>query len=334
MKNLFRNKKDFFKLLTLLFIPLMSACGAWDIRGINQREASLVAEITSTPYVITATPQMSTATPEFVPLPTEVNSICQGSKGRIEYRELITDYLSYPLGLRVYLPPCYGVEPNRFYPVIYLLHGQGFNDDQWDRLGTDEIADKLINTGEAPPFIIVMPRESNYLEDDKVSQYGNALANSLVPWIDQEYETCSVRECRAIGGISRGAAWAVRAGFENWQIFGAIGGHSFAPFSGDFYNSPYWFADIPEGDLPRVYLDMGSTDGLKVAAGLFEGRLTDYNIPHEWVIDTGTHNEEYWSAHVEDYLRWYTFPWHLMDLTNDQGSNFAITPTAPVPESE
>jgi S-formylglutathione hydrolase FrmB len=320
--------------MLIFFIPLMSGCGAWDISGTDRQDVTQEVEVTATPYVITATPEISTTTPDFILMPTEDVFVCQVTKGSIEYRELVTSNLSYPLGLRVYLPPCYGIEPDRFYPVVYLLHGQGFNDDQWDRLGADEIADQLIISGETPPFMIVMPRESNFMEDDKVSQYGNALANSLIPWIDQEYKTCSVRECRAIGGISRGAAWAVRTGFEYWQIFGAIGAHSFAPFSGDFYNSPYWFADIPEGDLPRVYLDMGSTDGLKVAAGLFEGRLTDYNIPHEWVINTGTHNEEYWSAHVEDYLRWYTFPWHLETLSNDQSAIFAITPTAPVPESE
>ena len=306
----------------------------WDFGGTSTSETNPVVEITATPYVITATPEISTPIPEVVFLPTEDTQVCHDTKGSIEFREIITNTLSYPLGLRIYLPPCYGVDPDRFYPVIYLLHGQGFNDDQWDRLGADEKADDLINSGETPPFIIVMPRESNYLEDDKVSQYGNALANSLVPWIDKEYKTCAVRECRAIGGISRGAAWSVRTGFQNWEIFGAIGAHSFAPFSGDFYNSPYWFADIPEGSLPRVYFDMGSTDGLKVSAGLFEGRLTDYNIPHEWVINIGTHNEEYWQTHVEDYLRWYTFPWHMMDLTIQETTTFSITPTAPVPESE
>ena len=36
-------------------------------------------------------------------------------------------------------------------------------------------------------------------------------------------------------------------------------------------------------------------------------------FPHEWYLFNGTHDEAYWSAHVEDYLEWYTRPW--LDLT-------------------
>lgn len=249
------------------------------------------------------------ATMETFPTSTPTAEICLEQKGRVELRQFETNILSSPFGLRVYVPPCYDFNTAERYPILYLLHGQSFNDDQWDRLEVDETADDLILTGQAPPFIIVMPRENNYLEDDKVAKYGEAIVDALVPWIDQEYRTLTGRQCRSIGGISRGSAWAMRVGMTNWQLFGAIGLHSFAPFPGDFYTFPYWYQAIAEQDLPRIYMDFGSADGLLPVANLFEQRLTKYNVPHEWVINLGNHNEEYWSSHVEDYLRWYTFPW-------------------------
>ena len=47
---------------------------------------------------------------------------------------------------------------------------------------------------------------------------------NLVPYVDTHYNTCAERDCRAIGGLSRGAQWALRIGLAEWQTFGAIGG--------------------------------------------------------------------------------------------------------------
>ena len=44
----------------------------------------------------------------------------------------------------VWLPPGYGQDPQKRYPVLYMLHGQGYNDDQWDRLGINEAVTTLL----------------------------------------------------------------------------------------------------------------------------------------------------------------------------------------------
>ena len=168
--------------------------------------------------------------------------------------------MTHPLYFRVYLPPCYDSETDTHYPVLYLLHGQSFKDDQWDRLGADEALDELIADGEVRPFIIVMPRESNYMINQWTSKYGPALAEELVPWIDAHYRTQAERGKRAIGGLSRGAAWAMRTGLIYWDVFGAIGGHSLAPFRGDFNEAPFWFKKIPADQLPRIWIDVGTRD--------------------------------------------------------------------------
>ncbi len=94
-----------------------------------------------------------------------------------------------------------------------------------------------------------------------------------------------------------------------WERFFAIGCHSFDSFREVVNEAPLWFKEIPEEDLPRIYIDMGVLDVNLDPAKVFENRLTKYRIPHEWHIFLGTHNEEYWSLHVGDYLKWYAEMW-------------------------
>ncbi len=161
--------------------------------------------------------------------------------------------MTHPLTFRVYLPPCYDVNEDERYPVLYLLHGQSFNDDQWDRLGADEALDELIADGEARPFIIVMPKESNYMIDQWTSKYGPALAEELVPWIDAHYRTQAERSKRAIGGLSRGAAWAMRTGLIYWDVFGAMAAIPWRP-SAAISTSLLLVPKNPGDPLPRIWM--------------------------------------------------------------------------------
>lgn len=211
---------------------------------------------------------------------------------------------------RVYLPPCYHEETQRNYPVLYLIHGQNYNEDQWDRLGVDEVADRLIGSGEIPPFIIIMPRDRNW-DQPEVDMFGRVVSETLTPWIDKNYRTIPDREHRAIGGLSRGAGWAVHLGLSHWEMFGAVGGHSPPVFWADTSKIRSWLAKIPTEALPRIYLDIGDKDRPQIMASAvwFEELLTRLGIPHEWRLFSGYHEEAYWARHLEDYLRWYSLPW-------------------------
>lgn len=213
--------------------------------------------------------------------------------------------MTHPLQFRVYLPACYGMEKKRLHPVLYILHGQSFNDDQWDRLGMDEALDSMIASGEVKPMIIVMPKESNYMNNQWDSKYGPALAEELVPWVDAHYQTCADRTCRAIGGLSRGAGWAMRTGLIYWQTFGAIGAHSFAPFRGDFNAVPFWIKAIPPDKLPHIWIDVGDRDFIADAARVWKDRLDDYHVLNECHVLPGSHTEKYWSRNAGVYLKWY-----------------------------
>jgi enterochelin esterase-like enzyme len=230
--------------------------------------------------------------------------------GRVEVSEISTSFLPNPMVYRVYLPPCYDEDTNRSYPVLYLVHGQSFNDDQWERLGVPETADRLIAAGEMAPFIAVMPADRVWKEPTE-DKFGIAVAKALVPWIDANYRTIPDRAHRAVGGLSRGGAWAVHLGLAYWELFGTIGVHSGFVFHSDVQPIHEWLEAIPAGETPRIYMDIGNADRPDITEGAtwLEGLLTKKGIPHEWHMFVGQHNEEYWTAHVEDYLRFYTQEW-------------------------
>jgi enterochelin esterase-like enzyme len=249
-------------------------------------------------------------TPTPARTPTSTALTCTEQAGRIEEGSQRTDLLPLPLAYYVYLPPCYDDQPNRHYPVLYLIHGQNYNNDQWLRLGAAETADALISAGEIPPLIIVLPRDRSW-EQPTENNFGFVLVEDLVPTIDKQYRTLSDRTRRAVGGLSRGAGWAVHLGLKYWEHFSGIGAHSLPVFWTDTNHIREWIDAIPEGQTPRIYVDIGDKDRQQImeSAVWFENLLTEENIPHEWYLNPGYHEESYWEAHLENYLRWYTASW-------------------------
>jgi enterochelin esterase-like enzyme len=247
---------------------------------------------------------------ETILLATPTRLACLNGSGRMEIRSLRSDRLKLPMEYRVWLPPCYDEEPERRYPVLYMVHGQNYNEDQWDRLGIDETAASLIASGEIPPLIIVMPRDRNWGQPSE-DMFGRVLVEELIPTIDADFRSLPDRENRAIGGLSRGAGWAVHLGLRDWQLFSTIGAHSLPVFWEDTSRVHGWLQEIPTNDLPRIFMDIGDHDRPEILASVrwFEEMLTKKNIPHEWFLFPGYHEEKYWQAHLADYLRWYSAGW-------------------------
>ena len=101
----------------------------------------------------------------------------------------------------------------------------------------------------------------------------------------------------------------MRIGLTGWDFFGSIGAHSLPTFRGDISSLPEWLDDMPNGEEPRIYLDTGRFDPEVKNASRFEKILNEHNIPHEWYLNEGRHNEKYWEEHMENYLRWYAAAW-------------------------
>ncbi|MEW6567180.1 MAG: alpha/beta hydrolase-fold protein [Chloroflexota bacterium] len=260
------------------------------------REPSATAPVPSTAPSATSTPR-----------PTPAG--CNEARGRTERTQLPTSLQPHPLQVRVYYPPCYDPQPEVPYPVLVMIHGQTYTDDQWDRLGLDEAANDLILAGQSRPFLIFMPLEEDTERDPENSNFDRVVAEALLPWIDANFPSCRERACRAVGGLSRGATWAVHLGFLRPELFGSIGAHSLTPFYGDVNRLPFWLMRVQLEDLPRFYLDMGQDDRFMEALTQFRQAMTEHNVPYEWHLNPGSHEEAYWSSHVMDYVRWYAAGW-------------------------
>ncbi len=233
---------------------------------------------------------------------------CTETAGQVEKDVIETDLLTKPLRYNVYLPPCYSAETGRRYPVLYLLHGQNFDEQQWLRIGAASAADELIQRREMPAFIIVFPYDHSFKQPTEY-RFEEALLTLLIPQIDANYRTRPEASQRAIGGLSRGGAWAIRLGTRHPDVFGAIGGHSPAIFYSDMDTLPVRLRDADKDNFPRIFLDAGDKDVEYANIVQFEAFLNQMNIPHEWHSYLGFHDEKYWSAHVEEYLRWYADGW-------------------------
>jgi len=248
----------------------------------------------------------ATLTPSPLPPPTITPLACLTNPGRVEEGSL--DSTKPPQEFRIYLPPCYDEKTARRYPVLYLLHGQTYTDDQWIRLGAVEVADDLILSGESVPFIIVFP-DDRYWNLPPGPGFGQRLGEVLIPYIDSTYRTLPERNHRSIGGMSRGAGWALRLGLTRWDLFGTIGLHSLAVLQKDASKIRDWLRDIPPLSRPRLFMDIGDNDQELEMAQQVETQFNDFRLTHEWHLYSGAHTEEYWSAHVEEYMRWYAEGW-------------------------
>ena len=218
------------------------------------------------------------------------------------------DSTNPPQEFRIYLPPCYDQKKDKRYPVLYLLHGQTYTDDQWVRIGAVTAADELILSGAVAPFIIVFP-DDRYWNLPPGAGFGQRLVDELIPYVDANYRTQPDRDQRAIGGLSRGAGWALRLGLARWDLFGSIGLHSLAVLQSDASRIREWLVEIPSASQPRIFMDIGDNDPELSMASRVEAQFNQVGLPHEWHLYGGAHTEEYWSLHVEEYLLWYAEGW-------------------------
>ena len=233
---------------------------------------------------------------------------CRQQDGDVQSGSIFSEQLGDDFHFRVYLPPCYHALTDQRYPVTYLLHGLTFDEYQWLRLGVAEQMDRLIADGAISPFIIVLPGETRF-ETPQTSAFADTLVQELIPWVDQHFRTLPEKPFRAIGGLSRGAAWSVHIGLGHYPLFDSVGAHSLPLFEVDSRNLAGWLTQIPRDDLPTFFIDIGHQDPERWTAQNFADQLNDHNVPHTWYLFNGGHSEDYWSTHLELYLHWYARNW-------------------------
>ena len=295
----------------ILFPSLLLLLSACTPTSVEQPSAPApTGESLDTPTA-TPAPALSIALTKQAPLGTLDKESCLVVGGAIEQHTLASEFLDKALAFRVYTPPCYTHHAEESYPVLYLIHGQTYNEDQLDRLGADEAADALIAAGDLAPFIIVMPADASHYTQPAASGFDEAIVEELIPWVDLNYRTLADRAHRAVGGLSRGASWAIHLALTHLELFGALGGHSPPVFQEDAPKMRDWLDKLTPRLALRIWLDIGNRDQRAIldSAIWFESLLNERALPHEWSLFNGNHNEDYWSSHVELYLRWYAAEW-------------------------
>src|SRR6476620_9446301 len=109
----------------------------------------------------------------------------------------------------IYLPPDYETS-QRFYPVLYLLHGGGDDQTGWVQFGeVQNITDKAIMEGRATPMIIVMPDASTgrrgYSNDaTNTWRYEDFFFQEFMPFIEKTHRPTTEKHYRAVSGLSLG----------------------------------------------------------------------------------------------------------------------------------
>lgn len=228
--------------------------------------------------------------------------------GEVARVELASELLKHNYTVSVYTPPCYGEEAGMTYPVLYLLHGQNMDDTFWLSLGAAELADGMIAQG-GVPFLMVMPYEVGNFDPAGDSVFPEVILTELIPWVEETYAVCTERECRAIGGVSRGGGWAMRLAARNFDTFGAVGAHSMGLMQGDAWQIQKHLETRTRAEYPRIYIDRGEDDFLFEGIDYFVEVLEVNDIPHEFHLNPGQHDRAYWQAHVAEYLQWYAAGW-------------------------
>ena len=217
----------------------------------------------------------------------------------------------------MYLPPCYFEQVDRYYPALYLFHGQTYTNQHWIDLGAADLADRLITSGELAPFIMVFPYDQDHYNPPTTNPFGQAVLFELIPAIDREFRTVPTRASHAIGGISRGGNWAAHLSLQHSELFSAVGLHSTPIFSTDTNQEIVdWIEAIPIEEFPRLFIDIGENDRWLEYSLIFEEVLNNASIPHEWHLYPGFHEDDYWATHLEQYLRWYVLSWSIEEETN------------------
>jgi enterochelin esterase-like enzyme len=215
----------------------------------------------------------------------------------------------------VYLPP--GYDKGRRYPVLYLLHGIGGNQEEWRWYvrGTD-VLDNLAAAGKVVPMIVVMPNGRALADDrsppeDKVFTPENAagfarferdLLESLIPAVDAAYPTLKDAAHRAIGGLSMGGGQSLNFGLGHPEAFNWVAGFSAAPNTRDAALLAKEAAQA-RGQLKLLYLSCGNRDGLiNVTQGVHR-QLKAQGVAHVWNVDGYGHDRDSWAENIYHYAQ-------------------------------
>jgi len=227
--------------------------------------------------------------------------------------------------LNVYLPPGYDADPNKRYPVLYLLHGYANDHHSWHRYGrANDILDNLLAQKAIRPFIVVMPLgyggasvngDGNGLPPADAGAFGGDFAlyerdvlEDVIPMIDGKYRTLANRENRAIMGFSMGGMQAGRIGLSHLDTFsyvgvmsaGLVGNPASAAMGPDPIGPLAPSKDAVNKQLKLLWIACGVEDTAMTGARQTHEALQKAGIRHTFVESEGAHHWRVWRRYLRD----------------------------------
>ena len=154
-----------------------------------------------------------------------LSSSALGQAGELVRDKVASRLLGRDVPFTVYLPDGYKASPSS-YPVIYLLHGAGGDENEWARKGgAVETLDGQIKRRQMRPAVVVMPTfgPASWYADGAAEKVESAMMEELIPFIEANYKVGNQRAQRAIAGLSMGGYGALNISLHYPERFCAAG---------------------------------------------------------------------------------------------------------------
>ena len=251
----------------------------------------------------------------------QVNDVPHGTVSKVWYD---SPSLGIKRRMTVYTPAGYE-ESGKRYPVFYLLHGMGGDENAWSELGrATQILDNLIAKGEAEPMIVVMTNGNAAQEaapgenSDGFKQPNFQLPKTMdgsfetsfpeiVEFIDSNYRTIPEKSSRAIAGLSMGGFHSLHISKEYPDMFDYVGLFSAAIMPREDADSPI-YKDF-DGKLktqfekkPALYwISIGDKDFLYDANKQYRGMLDQKGYPYEYHESGDGHIWKNWRIYLSQF---------------------------------
>lgn len=230
----------------------------------------------------------------------------------------------------VYTPP--GYSEKRKYPVLYLLHGIGGDEFEWQRNGQPQhILDNLYAQGKIAPMIVVLPNGramkddrpvGNVFDSTKVRAFATFerdLLGDLIPYIEKEYPVYQDRKRRALAGLSMGGGQSLNFGLANLDQFAWVGGFSSAP------NTKMPQELVPDAKEARkklklLWISCGDQDNLLRVSRRTHDYLKENRVPHIFYVEPGGHDFKVWKNDLYHFSQLLFKPVHVAKFPDNPGA--------------
>ena len=221
--------------------------------------------------------------------------------------------LGYSRRLTVYTPYGYENNPKKKYPVLYLLHGAGGDEEAWISMGrTAQILDNLIEKGLAEPMIVVMPngnpgqqaartlnipeKNINWRAEENRDAYVRSLCTEIVPFIEKNFRAIPKPASRAIAGLSMGGGHTISASILFPELFDYI-----CPLSAAGRATPEQIATLKKAGVKLYFLACGDADFLFEGSKALDKTLTEQGLDHIFFVSDGGHTWANWRLYLNTF---------------------------------